>query len=77
MSAPVLAEAWATGRNNFHLIRLIAAWLVIYGHAWAITGSQGQDDHGYAGIPCAGYIIDLTAIRYRNVVDGPAAFINR
>ena len=43
MSAPVLAEAWATGRNNFHLIRLIAAWLVIYGHAWAITGSQGQD----------------------------------
>lgn len=43
MKAPTLAEAWASGRNNFNLIRLIAAWLVIYGHAWAITGSPGQD----------------------------------
>ena len=43
MSTPSIAEAWASGRNNFNLIRLIAAWLVIYGHAWAITGSPGQD----------------------------------
>ena len=38
-----LADAWASGRNNFNLIRLCAAWLVIYGHAWAITGSAGGD----------------------------------
>ena len=38
-----LADAWASSRNNFNLIRLFAAWLVIYGHAWAITGSAGGD----------------------------------
>lgn len=43
MSALTLADAWRTGRNNFNLIRLLAAWMVIYGHAWAITGSPGQD----------------------------------
>ena len=39
---PTLADAWA-GRNNFNLMRLFAAWLVIHGHAWAITGSAGGD----------------------------------
>ena len=43
MSSPTIAAAWATQRNNFNLMRLVAAWLVIYGHAWAITGSGGQD----------------------------------
>jgi peptidoglycan/LPS O-acetylase OafA/YrhL len=43
MSARTLADAWRNGRNNFNLIRLVAAWMVIYGHAWAITGSPGQD----------------------------------
>lgn len=38
-----IASAWASGRNNFNLIRLLAAWLVIHGHAWAITGSSGGD----------------------------------
>lgn len=42
-AAPTLGNAWATGRNNFNLIRLVAAWLVIHGHAWAITGSAGGD----------------------------------
>ena len=42
-AAPTLGDAWATGRNNFNLIRLVAAWLVIHGHAWAITGSAGGD----------------------------------
>ena len=32
-AAPTLGDAWATGRNNFNLIRLVAAWLVIHGHA--------------------------------------------
>ena len=32
-----LGEAWRSGRNNFNLIRLFAAWLVIYSHAWPIT----------------------------------------
>jgi len=43
LPAPTIAAAWAGGRNNFNLIRLVAAWLVIYGHAWAITASPGGD----------------------------------
>ncbi|MGO4551856.1 acyltransferase family protein [Lysobacter sp. 2RAF19] len=38
-----LASAWASGHNHFNVLRLIAAWLVIYGHAWAITGTPGGD----------------------------------
>ena len=38
-----IAHAWAEGRNHFNLIRLVAAWMVIYGHAWAITGAPGND----------------------------------
>lgn len=38
-----IAAAWAEGRNNFNLMRLIAAWLVIYGHAWAVTAAPGHD----------------------------------
>lgn len=38
-----IAAHWASGRNNFNLMRLIAAWLVIYSHAWAITGTPGHD----------------------------------
>ncbi len=41
--APTLAVAWDAGRNNFNIMRLFAAWLVIYGHAWAITGNTGHD----------------------------------
>ncbi len=43
MSSPTIAAAWAAQRNNFNLMRLVAAWLVIYGHAWAITASSGPD----------------------------------
>ena len=43
MNSPTIATTWAAQRNNFNLMRLVAAWLVIYGHAWAITGSSGQD----------------------------------
>ena len=43
LRGPMLADAWASGHNNFNLLRLFAAWLVIYGHAWAITGSSGSD----------------------------------
>ncbi|WP_460832416.1 acyltransferase family protein [Lysobacter humi (ex Lee et al. 2017)] len=35
--------AWSNGANHFNLIRLVAAWLVIYSHAWAITGTVGND----------------------------------
>lgn len=38
-----LAAAWGSGRNNFNVLRLVAAWMVIYGHAWAITGTGGGD----------------------------------
>jgi len=41
--APTLAACWTSGRNNFNLLRLVAAWMVIYGHAWAITGTPGGD----------------------------------
>ncbi len=40
---PTVADAWAGERNNFNLMRLVAAWLVIYGHAHAITGIPGND----------------------------------
>lgn len=38
-----IGDAWQTGINQFHLIRLAAAWLVIYSHAWPITGTPGSD----------------------------------
>ncbi len=40
---PTVDTAISTGRNNFNLMRLIAAWLVIYSHSWPITGSAGVD----------------------------------
>jgi len=43
MTAHTIAEAWAGQRNNFNLMRLVAAWLVIYGHAHAVTGIAGND----------------------------------
>jgi peptidoglycan/LPS O-acetylase OafA/YrhL len=42
-AAPTIAQAWAQGRNNFNLMRLVAAWMVIYGHASAITGVPFTD----------------------------------
>lgn len=57
MSSPTIAGAWATQRNNFNLMRLVAAWLVIYGHAWAITGSGGQDA-----------LADLTGFRFAGAI---------
>ena len=41
--APSIASGWAGSRNNFNLMRLVAAWMVIYGHAWAITAAPGGD----------------------------------
>lgn len=38
-----LADGAAQRDNNFNLIRLFAAWLVIYGHSYAVTASTGQD----------------------------------
>lgn len=43
MTPRTLAEGHAQPRNNFNLIRLFAAWLVIYGHSYAVTASTGQD----------------------------------
>jgi len=43
-----IEAAWAGGANHFNLIRLVAAWLVIYSHAWAITGTPGSDLVGHA-----------------------------
>lgn len=43
MRPPSIAEAWVGQRNNFNLMRLVAAWMVIYGHAHAVTGIAGDD----------------------------------
>jgi peptidoglycan/LPS O-acetylase OafA/YrhL len=43
VKAITLADAAAQPHNNFNLIRLFAAWLVIYGHAWPVSGTEGQD----------------------------------
>ncbi len=61
MSSPSIAAAWATQRNNFNLMRLVAAWLVIYSHAWAITGAAGHDLMGtLTGFRSAGALaVDL------------------
>jgi peptidoglycan/LPS O-acetylase OafA/YrhL len=54
---PSIADAWATQRNNFNLMRLVAAWLVIYGHAAAITGLPFQDAFAWAtGLRGAGAV---------------------
>lgn len=40
---PSLGEAFEKGPNNFHLLRLLAALAVIYGHSYLITGAPGGD----------------------------------
>lgn len=42
--SPSVDDGLAGGRDNFLLLRLLAASLVIYGHAPAITGGQGWPD---------------------------------
>jgi len=42
-SVRTIGEAFEEKRNNFHLIRLLAALAVIYGHAYAVTASPGGD----------------------------------
>lgn len=59
-----LADAWAGGRNNFTLIRLVAAWLVIHGHAWAITGTPGGD-----------FIARLTGFKFAGALAVDAFFL--
>lgn len=38
-----ISEYYESGRNNFHLIRLVSALAVIYGHSYALTGQPGSD----------------------------------
>jgi len=46
--------AWRSGRNNFNLLRLFAAWLVIYSHSRPITGSAGVDLVGWLTLTRSG-----------------------
>ncbi len=43
MKAITLAAASEKPDNNFNLIRLLAAWVVIYGHSYAISAESGPD----------------------------------
>jgi peptidoglycan/LPS O-acetylase OafA/YrhL len=46
MSSPTVrtvGSAFLEKHNNFHLIRLLAALAVIYGHAYAVTAAPGGD----------------------------------
>jgi peptidoglycan/LPS O-acetylase OafA/YrhL len=43
MNFTTLADASDRPDNNFNLIRLVAAWAVIYGHSYALSASMGQD----------------------------------
>jgi len=43
VTAMTLADASEKPGNNFNLIRLIAAWAVIYGHSYAVSAENGQD----------------------------------
>ena len=64
VGAPTLEQAWTRGRNNFNLMRLIAACMVIYGHAWAITATPGSD-----------LIAQLTRSRYAGAVAVDVFFV--
>lgn len=59
-----VASAWASGRNNFNLMRLVAAWLVIYGHSRAITAAPGVD-----------VVTLLTGFRYAGAVAVDVFFV--
>ncbi len=43
MTLRTLADGSARHDNNFNLMRLIAAWLVIYGHSFPITATDSPD----------------------------------
>lgn len=43
MNALSIGQAVEGKRNNFHLMRLLAALLVIYGHCYPISGNPGPD----------------------------------
>lgn len=44
IAAPrTIRSAFEEKRNNFHVIRLLAAWAVIYGHSYAVTATPGGD----------------------------------
>jgi peptidoglycan/LPS O-acetylase OafA/YrhL len=78
-----LAEGLARRQDNFLLLRLMAAALVIYGHSFALTAESGEGDifialgwHSYSGAIAvdtffliSGFMITGSYLRRNNVLD--------
>ncbi len=90
MQKRVLGDGLAQDRDNFLLLRFIAAALVIYGHAYAITGGTGLPEifswlgwGTYAGsigvdlfFVVSGFLVTGSFLR-RNLVEGVWARVVR
>ncbi len=77
-----VAEVLARNRNNFDLVRLIAALLVIYGHSFSIVPDSGERDFslalfGYASAGMAvkaffflsGLLVTNSLIEKRSIIE--------
>jgi peptidoglycan/LPS O-acetylase OafA/YrhL len=57
---PDLLSRRASGRdNNFNLIRFLAAALVLYSHAWPLTGTPGEPLEKLAGFSLGHLAVDV------------------
>ena len=52
-----LKERLSTRHNRLNMIRLILASLVIFGHAWPLTGAPGPSLEFLSGVAVNGFFI--------------------
>jgi peptidoglycan/LPS O-acetylase OafA/YrhL len=48
-AGPTIADRFATGRNAFDLLRLLAAIVVLVSHSWPVTGNASEPFSTYLG----------------------------